>query len=146
MKVILIENVKKLGNKGEIKDVSEGYARNFLIPKKLAEIATSETIEKTAQLKKEFEEKEKQSEEALRKIVSEIAGKTIRIKAKSEKGKLFGRVGSKEIANELKKQKFNINEKSITIKEPIKTTGEKEITIDLGKNIKTKIIVLIEKA
>ncbi|MFA5776982.1 MAG: 50S ribosomal protein L9 [Parcubacteria group bacterium] len=146
MKVILVENIKKLGNKGEIKDVSEGYARNFLVPKKLVEIATPEAIEKVKLNQKKIQEQEEESEENFKKIASGIQGKKITLKAKAEKEKLFGRVGTKEIANELKKQNFNINEKSIILAAPIKTTGEKAITIDFGKNIKAKITVLIEKA
>jgi large subunit ribosomal protein L9 len=138
--------VKSLGNKGDIKDVSEGYARNFLIPKKLAEAATAQAIEKVDQMKKKVEEKEKQTEENLRNIASEIQNKKITIGAKTEKEKLFGSIGAKEISEEMKKQGFEISEKSIILKEPIKTVGEEEITIDFGKNIKTKIVVAIEKA
>jgi len=145
MKVILLGNMKGLGNKGEIKEVSEGYARNFLIPKKLVEIATVETIEKAEQMKKETEKQEKAMEEKLKKIASDIQNKKITIKAKSEKEKLFGSIGAKEISDELKKQNFEISEKSIILKESIKTIGEKEIMIDFGKNIKAKIIVSIEK-
>jgi len=145
MKVLLINNIKSLGNKGEIKEVSEGYARNFLIPKKLVEIATVETIEKADQVKKGIEKQERATEEKLKKIASDIQNKKITIKAKSEKEKLFGSIGAKEISEELKKQNFEISEKSIVIKEPIKTIGEKEIMIDFGKNIKAKIIVAIEK-
>ena len=76
---------------------------------------------------KKIEEQEKKLKGNLRKIASEIQNQKIILKAKSEKEKLFGRVGPKEIAQELKKQGFDINEKSIFIKEPIKTTGEKEI-------------------
>lgn len=146
MKIILLNNVKSLGNKDEIKEVSEGYARNFLIPKKLAEAATVQTIEKVNQMKKETEEKEKQTEENLKNIASKIQNIKIVIKAKSEKEKLFGSVGAKEICGEMKNQGFEISEKSVILKEPIKTIGEKEITIDFGKNIKTKINLSVEKS
>lgn len=146
MKVILISDVRNLGKRGEIKEVSGGYAQNFLIPKKLAEIATPEATLKIQQEQEKNKEQEKKMEENLKKIISDIQGKKIILKAKAEKEKLFGRVGPKEIANELKKQGFDIEEKLITLKEPIKTTGEKEVLIDFGKNIKTKITVLVEKA
>ena len=146
MQVILIENVKSLGKKGELKEVSEGYARNFLIPKKIAEIATEEAIEELKKNQDALKTKERQEEEMLRKQASEIQGKKILIKAKAEKGKLFGSIGAREIVSELRKQGFDIQEKSITLKGIIKNTGEKEIFIDFGKNIKTKIIVSIEKA
>lgn len=145
MEIILTSNVKNLGKKGELKNVSNGYAQNFLFPKKLAEIATPEAVEKIKLEQKKIQEQEKELEENLKKIASTIQNKKITLKAKAEKGKLFGRVGLKEISNELKKQGFNIDEKSIILKEPIKTTGEKEVIIDFGKNIKTKITALIEK-
>lgn len=146
MKVILTEDVKSLGKKGELKEVSEGYARNFLIPKKLVQVATEEAIEKLNQEQDEARKKEKIEEEKLKRLASEINGKKIIIKAKSEKGKLFGSIGAGEIAKELKKQNFNIQEKSILLDSPIKIIGEKEIIIDLGKNVKTKVIISIEKA
>lgn len=146
MKIILLDNVKSLGNKGEIKEVSEGYARNFLLPKKLAEIATEGAIEALKKNQDALKIKERQEDEMLRKKASTIQGRVIKIKAKSEKGKLFGSIGTREICLELKKQGFEIKEKSITLKGIIKNTGEKEIFIDFGKNIKAKITVSIEKA
>jgi len=146
MRIILLNSVNNLGNKGDIKDVSEGYARNFLIPKKLAEAATVQTIEKANRMKREAEEKEKQMEENLRNIALKIQNKKIIIKAKSEKEKLFGSIGVKEICEEMKKQGFEIDEKSVILKESIKTIGEKEIIIDFGKNIKTKINLSVEKS
>lgn len=146
MKVILISDIRNLGKKGELKDVSNGYAQNFLFPKKLAQIATPEATLKIKLDQKKAQEQEKKMEENLRKIASEIQNQKIIIKAKAEKGKLFGRISPKEIANELRKQNFDISEKSIILQEPIKTIGEKEILIDFGKNIKTKITILIERA
>jgi len=146
MKIILLNNVKNLGNKGDVKDVSEGYARNFLLPQKLVEIATKEKIEKFNQLKEEEKLKEEHLEEILKETALKIQNKKIIIKAKSEKEKLFGSIGTKEISGELKKQGFEISEKSIILKEPLKTLGEKELTIVFGKNIKAKIIVVVEKA
>jgi large subunit ribosomal protein L9 len=146
MKIILLAEVRNLGKRGELKEVSGGYAQNFLFPRKLAEIATPEAIEKIRLDHKVAQEKEMELEENFRKIASEIQKQKIILKAKAEKGKLFGRVGPKEISNELKRQNFDISEKSIILKEPIKSIGEKEITIDFGKNIKTKLIIFIEKA
>jgi len=145
MEVILISDVKNLGKRGELKSVSDGYAQNFLFPKKLAAIATPEAIEKIKLEQKKIQEQEIELEKNLRKTALDIQNKKIILKAKAEKGKLFGRVGTREIANELKKQNFNISEKSIILKDPIKTVGEKEVLIDLGKNIKTKITVIVEK-
>lgn len=146
MKIILLENVKNLGKKDELKEVAEGYAMNFLFPKKLASLATLEAIDNLRKKRKEIESEEKIEGEKFKKIADEIQGRKITIKAKAEKEKLFGSIGRKEICEELKKQNFDVAEQSIILKEPLKTTGEKEIVIDFGKNIKTKITVAIEKA
>ena len=146
MKVVLLEEVRKLGKRGEIKDVAEGYAKNFLFPKKLAEVATLKVIEKINEKKEEDERKEKTIKIEKEKIAEKIMGKRIIIKAKAEKEKLFGSIGKKEISKELKRQNFKIDEDLLVINEPIKKIGEKEIIIDFGKNIKSKITVVIEKA
>jgi len=146
MRVILLNDIESLGKKGELKDVSDGYAQNFLLPKKMAEIATSEAIEKLKQDQKKIQEEENKLEESLRKIASEIQNKKITLKAKAEKEKLFGSIGRKEIALELKKQNFEIKEEFILLKDPIKKIGKSEVIIDFGKNIKTKITIAIEKA
>ncbi len=146
MKIILLENVKNLGKKDELKEVAEGYAMNFLFPKKLAALATPEAIDNLKKKRKEIESEEKIEEKKFKKIADEIQGRKITIKAKAEKEKLFGSIGRKEICEELKKQNFDVAEQSIMLKEPLKITGEKEIVIDFGKNIKTKITVAIEKA
>jgi large subunit ribosomal protein L9 len=145
MKVILSSDLRNLGKKGDLKEVSEGYARNFLIPKKLAEIATPEAIQSLRNIQESKVKQEKVEEESLKKIAFSLQGKKIILKAKSEKEKLFGSIGKREIAEELKKENFNISEKSIVLEDSIKTIGEKEILIDFGKNIKTKITVAIEK-
>ena len=144
MKVILLINIKNLGNKGDIRDVSEGYARNFLFPKKLAGIATDEVLLKVNLEKKEVEKKEKEVEERMRKLAGDLRNKKITIKTKSEKGKLFGSITAKDIAREIKNAEFEINEKNIILKEPIRTTGERKIVIDLGKNIHSEITLDIQ--
>jgi large subunit ribosomal protein L9 len=146
MQVILLENVRNLGKRGELKEVAEGYAVNFLVPKKLAQLATADSVEELRKKQEENLKKDKENEERLKKMAFAIKDKKIFIKAKSEKEKLFGSIGKKEIFTEIKKLGLELPENSIILKEPIKTTGEKEITLDFGKNIKTKIAVIVEKA
>lgn len=145
MKVILLQNIKNIGKAGEIKEVSDGFARNFLFPKKMAEVATLETVVEAEKKKKEIFEKEQKEIEGLEKIKKELNGKKITIKAKSEKGKLFGSITSKDISSELKKQNFNIKEECINLKKPIKELGENEIEINFGKGIEGKIVLIIEE-
>jgi len=144
MKIILLQDVKNLGKKGDIKEVADGYAQNFLFPKKIATLATDSAI-KNAQAQKEEEAKsEKAKNEELQKLANELKSKKIIITAKEKDGKLFGSIAAKDIAEELKKQGLNISEGSIIIKETIKKIGGYEVGIKLSKEIETKIIVNIK--
>jgi large subunit ribosomal protein L9 len=125
--------------------VAEGYATNFLFPKKMAEIATSEAILKIQKEQENIQQKNNEEEEKLKTLASSIQNKKIVIKSKAEKGKLFGSITAKDIAKEIKNQGFEISEKNIILKEPIKNTGERKITIEFGKNIKTEITLDIQE-
>ena len=118
MKVILLEDVKGLGKKGDLVNSKTGYARNFLFPKELAIEATEEEMkDKEAKMKKDKEEALKLKNE-LEKITVELKGKG------GEGGRLFGSITSKDIAEALKKQhKLDIDKKKIELKENIKTSG-----------------------
>ena len=137
MKVVLLENVKKLGKKDEVIDVSDGYARNMLIPKKLALPATAENIN-NLKLKNKNEEKK---EENLRnkaeedKKVIEKNHFTMQIKT-GESGRTFGSITSKEIADLIKESlNINVDRKDIMLDEPIKHIGSYEVKIRLHKDI-----------
>src|SRR4030042_5245015 len=140
MKIILLQDVKNLGNTGDIKEVSGGYARNFLIPGKLAESAKKEAVAKAAIKKQEAEELKNKKTEELKNLAKELEGREIIIKVKEKGGKLFGSVGKKEIAENLGDK---ISEDMIELKENIKETGKKEIIVNFGNNIKTKMTVNI---
>lgn len=144
MKIILKEDVKKLGKKGEVKEVSEGYARNFLFPKKLAGLATDASIKSVEIMKeKEKELARKQKEEALS-LLSTLQGKKITIRAKDRKGKLFGSILAKDIANELAKENIVLDEKRIKIENSIKKIGNYTINIILGNDMETKLALIVE--
>ncbi|MBT4277504.1 50S ribosomal protein L9 [Candidatus Falkowbacteria bacterium] len=142
MKVILLKDVKKLGDKGDVKDVSDGYARNFLFPNKLAEVATEKAILK---IKKEREREVLTQEKDLdktEKLAGKLDGQEIIIKAKTnESGKLYASIGPKEISGKLKKYKIN---KSQVQTEPIKETGEYDVTINLSHGLESRIRVIVE--
>ena len=139
MQVILIQDVKNLGKKGDVKNVSDGYARNFLLAKKLAEKSTTEAIEKLESLQKKEKLAESEKLEALRKIAEKLRGKTIQLKVAGKKGKLFGSILAKDIVHELKKENFDLTEKAIMLEMPIKKIGEYEVKIVLEKGIEAKI-------
>ena len=137
MKVLLIKDVKSLGKRGEIKEVKDGYGRNFLIAKGFAKHATDEVIKEWKQ-EQERLAKEKAQEIKRLEDLKELLSKTkITIKRKlGANGSLFGAVTKDEIAKEMKKQKnIDIDKKSIEIKHPIKATGDYDIKVDLGHGV-----------
>ena len=146
MKVILLENVKGVGKKDEIINANDGYARNFLLPKKLAVEANNENMSKLKSKQQSNEHKkmtEKQNAEDLAKKLEKIILK-ITVKA-GENGKIFGGVTAKEISEQLNRQyNFMVDKKKIDLKETIKQTGM--FTIDLklyeGVNAKLKIHII----
>lgn len=125
MEVILLEDVKSLGKKGEIVKVSDGYARNYVLPKKLGVEATSKNLNEL-KLKKANEEKvAKQKLEEAQAFAKVLEESSVELKMKSgEGGRTFGSISSKEIAQEAKKQlNFELDKKKIILDEPIKTLG-----------------------
>jgi len=143
MKVILTEDVKSLGKKGEIVEVSDGYARNFIIPKNKGLMATPENLN-TLKLKKANEEKiALENLEAAKALAVEIAKKPVTVSIKTgEGGKFFGAIATKEIAAAVKEQLgFDIDKKKIVLDEPIKELGTKEIKVKLHKDVTGKLTV-----
>jgi len=143
MKVVLLQEVKKIGKKGEIKDVSDGYARNFLLARGLAEVATPTAIEKVAQIEKKQKTELEERKNKLKKLAASLAGKKIVIKMKSKNGKLFGSVTAKDIARNLASEGFVLSEKSIVFN-PMKELGEKNVKMVFDFGITTEIIVVVE--
>lgn len=139
MRVILLQNIKSLGKTGDIKEVSEGYARNFLLPQKMARIATKETVAEVEAKKAKEKAAEEDRLKNLKELSEKISGKSIMLKRREKDGKLFGKVSQKEIFEELKKAGFDILEKSIIIKEAIKRTGVHEIQVVFERGIEAKI-------
>jgi large subunit ribosomal protein L9 len=142
MKVIFLQDVKGQGKKGEVKEVSEGYARNFLLKKGLAKEATAGNL-KMQEAHKKSEAKRKQQEledaKALAKVMEET---TITIKAKSgEGGRLFGGVSTKQIAEELKKANFKVDKRKIELSEPIRTLGYTNVPIKLHPEVTATVKV-----
>ena len=144
MKVILFKNVDKVGRAGETKEVSEGYGRNFLIPRGLARLATAGAMAKVETEKRAAAEKVVHEEKRLKKLAKEISGVEIKIQAKvGEGGKLYGSVGVEEIAIELKRKGFEIESGQIKLDKPIKDVGGHEIVVKLGEGLLAKILVRV---
>lgn len=137
MKVILLENIKGVGKKDEIINASDGYARNFLFPKKLALEANNENILKLKAKQNSAEFKRSTEKEEAIKIKNKLQEITLQIKVKAgENGKIFGGVTAKEISENLKNQyKIEIDKKKIILKETIKTIGLKNVEIRLYEGV-----------
>jgi len=140
MKIILMQDLENLGNKGTILNVKDGYARNFLFPKGFAVPYTESNYKNIAIQKKSKLDLNKRKEEEALVLKEKLSNITITIKRKSgENGKLFGSVTSKEIEEELKKLGFDISKKEIYLEEHIKTTGIYDIPVKLYKGIEIPI-------
>ncbi|WNF37165.1 50S ribosomal protein L9 [Bacillaceae bacterium IKA-2] len=136
MKVIFLQEVKGKAKKGEVKNVSEGYARNYLLPNKLAAEANSGNL-KTLEVKKQGEEKrvEEKLNEALA-YKEGIEKLTVELKAKSgEGGKLFGAITSKQIAEKLAKMKKKVDKRKIELDDPIRVLGITNVPIKLHPEV-----------
>ena len=148
MKIILLEDVKALGKKGEIVNVSDGYARNCIFPKKLGLEATSKNLN-DLKLQKANEDKKAQAllDEAKELAKKVEAGKvTLSIKV-GEGGRTFGSVSSKEIAAEVKKQMdLDIDKKKIQLKDAIKTLGTHEVPVKLHAKVTATLKVVVTEA
>lgn len=143
MKVILLENVNSIGKKGDVKEVSEGYARNFLLPKKLAAIATKAAIVQAETKKKNEAEEERIHIDLIKKEAEKLRGEKVEIAMKGKDGKLFGSVGVKDIIGKLKEKGFEIKEKDLMLKFPIKKAGEYPVEVVFESKIKSGITVII---
>ncbi len=145
MKVILLEDVKSLGKKGQIVNINDGYARNFVLPKKLGVEATPKNLN---DLKLQNANKEKLAQEALdaaKELAAKLeAGKVVLSIKTGEGGKAFGSVSSKEIATEVKNQMgYEIDKKKIQLKDAIKTLGTHTVPVKLHAKVTAELKVVV---
>ena len=143
MKVILLSDIKGVGKKDEVINASDGYARNYLFPKKLALPADSGNMSRLNAKKASEAHKKSLELEAAKKTAEEIKNITLNIKVKAgENGKIFGGVTSKEIAEELKKDhKIDVDKKKVMLKENIKNLGRYNVDIKLYEGVIAKLTV-----
>jgi large subunit ribosomal protein L9 len=146
MEVILREDIDKLGHRGQVVNVSPGYARNFLLPKRLAVAATESNkkiVEQERHAALRREAKEVADAQELARI---MAGVSVTIAQKAgENDQLFGSVTAKDIAELLEKQGYSIERRKVHLDEPIKTLGEHKVAIRLHKEVSVEIPVLVTK-
>ncbi len=137
MKVILLDNIKGVGKKDEIINASDGYARNYLFPKKLAVEANAENMSKLNNKKDANQYKKDMEKKTAEELIQKLKGILLNIKVKAgENGKIFGGVTSKEISDNLKAQYgYDIDKKRIEVKEPIKTLGSFQVNVKLYEGV-----------
>ena len=145
MKVILLEDVKKLGKKGEVIEVSDGYARNYVLPKKLGVEASGKNMNDLKLQKANKEKIEKENLEAAKLMAEQMEKDQVVVSIKSgEGGRTFGSVSSKEIAQSYKEQcGKEIDKKKIVLPEPIKSLGVYEVSVKLHSNVTGKLKVKV---
>ena len=147
MKVILLENVKSLGKKGEIVNVNDGYARNFILPKKLGVEATGKNLN-DLKLQKNNEKKVAQENlDAAKELAAELSAGKVELAIKvGEGGRTFGSVSSKEIAVAVKDQmQLDIDKKKIQLKESIKSLGTHIVTVKLHPEVSAEFKVVVKE-
>lgn len=148
MKVILLQDVKKIGSKGEVIKVAEGYARNFLFPRKLAVEATEGHLKDLEQKKASEVRKKAQLHEEAKQLAEKLEALSVKITTKvGEGGRLFGSITSKDIADAIKLQhKIDIDKKKIILDNPVKSLGTYTVAIKLHPEIQAKVTVQVVEA
>jgi large subunit ribosomal protein L9 len=147
MKVILLKDVPKLGRKYDVKDVSDGHAQNFLIPRGFVAVATDAAVKKLTEQKEKDGAEKKIQAELLVKSLDELKKVTIKISGKaSDKGHLFAGIGKETLISEIFKQThLNLNQESVVLDKPIKELGQHKVTVQaLGKKAEVTVVVEAE--
>ncbi len=146
MEIILIQDVKSLGKKGEIVKVSDGYARNFILPKKLGLEANAKNLNDLKLQKAAQAKLEKEQLEAAQALGEKIEGSAVTVRIKTgENGKVFGSVSVKEIAEAMKEQLgLDVDKKKISIANPIRNEGTFSATVKLHPQVSSELTVKVE--
>jgi large subunit ribosomal protein L9 len=145
MRVILLEDVKKVGKKGEVANVADGYARNFLLPRNLAVEANDGNMRKLEHLQATKQDKARKEEREARALAERLADITVEVKVKTgENGRLFGSITAQDIVNALvEKGVGTIDKRRIEMEEPIKTLGEYSIPVKLYQGVTAQVAVKV---
>lgn len=144
MKIILKEDVKSIGSMGQTVDVSDGFARNYLVPRGLAVEANVKNIRSLEHEKKVIQEKARKVKNSVQDLADRLANMTVVIKTKAgEEGKLFGSVTTMDIAEQLKNQGIEIDKKKISLDEPIKRLGTYAVNLKLHSEITAQVNIQV---
>lgn len=143
MKVILLKDVKTLGHKGQVVEVAEGYARNFLFPQHAAVEASPNALRQVKEKAESEKKKEKKQEKQDRDLAKKLDGQEILISAKADGSTLYASITNKDIAKELKDKGFKVDAKFIELK-PIKELGEYEVLVEFASGFEAMIKIIVE--
>ena len=146
MQIILQEDIEKLGNRGEVVTVKPGYARNFLLPRKLAIEATQGNMKALERIRGSLAKKTATELDAAQKQAAQVNGASLRFTRKTgENDQLFGSVTTADIAEALASQGHKIDKRQVQLKEPIKALGEYPITVRIFRDVTAEIKATVEK-
>ncbi|HUP38960.1 MAG TPA: 50S ribosomal protein L9 [Vicinamibacterales bacterium] len=144
MEVILRDHVENVGKRGEVVKVSDGYARNFLLPKKLALVATPGNLKQVAKERVKFDALEAVERTEAEQLAAKLNGITVVITRKvGETGALYGSVTSADVADALTKQGFDIDKRKIGLREPLKKLGEKTVPVKLHPTVTVQLPIRV---
>jgi large subunit ribosomal protein L9 len=147
MKVILQKDVKDVGKVGELVNVSQGFARNFLFPRKLASEATENRVKEYEHLKRVAEVKKKKVVAERQAVLSKINGVSVKFKmAAAESDKIFGSVTTADVSKELEKLGHSVDRRDIHLEDQIKVLGNHKATVKLGEGLEASIQIVVERA
>lgn len=145
MKVILLQEIQTLGKAGDVKNVADGYARNFLIPQKLAEPATEKNLKTMARRLAEKDRREEKEHTHYQTLAEKLHGMKLRFTLKvGEKGQAFGSITARDIVEELTQHSIRVEKGWVDLEQGIKTAGEHTVSIKLPHQISSEVRVIIE--
>ncbi len=144
MRIIILKDLESLGKKYEVKDVKDGYARNFLIPKGYARLATEKALKELEILRSAEEKVAGESLEKIQKVAASMEGREILISVKvGKEGQLFESITSKKICDKLKELGFNIKKDQVELSQPIKDLGEFPVKVKFEHNLEVEITIVV---
>lgn len=145
MKVVLQKDVKNVGKVGDVVNVKNGFARNFLFPRSLAVVASENSVKEWEHIKSVAEAKKKKAQAERKELLSKVSGVTLTFKmVAGETDKLFGAVTTHDISQQLEKQGYSIDRRDIHT-EPIKVLGQHKATVKLGEGLEAEISISVER-
>jgi len=146
MKIILMEDVTTLGRRGDVREVANGYARNFLLPKKLAVPATPANLQNLDHLKRQRERTENRAHQEARDAAGRIAALTLTVTTRaSEDGRLFGSVSAQDVVEYLERHEIPVDKRRVLLEEPIKALGEYRVPVKLHPEVTAELQVHVAR-